>query len=91
MPWQTIPIKTLRKNLSTFPEWSGIVSSGLEAMAIRADVSCPEDMVSAIERTVDMWGRLDILVPNAGIQFHNEDLNLHQLDEGVWNLSLIHI
>ena len=54
-------------------------------MAIRADVSCPEDMVSAIERTVDMWGRLDILVPNAGIQFHNEDLNLHQLDEGVWN------
>ena len=54
-------------------------------MAIRADVSCPEDLVSAIERTVDLWGRLDILVPNAGIQLHNEDLNLHQLDEGVWN------
>jgi NAD(P)-dependent dehydrogenase (short-subunit alcohol dehydrogenase family) len=62
-----------------------IVSSGGSAIAIPTDVSRPEAIDAAVRKTVREWGRLDILIPNAGIQLHNEDLNLHQLEETVWD------
>ena len=64
---------------------SEIESSGGEAIAVCADVSKAKVVEAAIKKTVQNWGRLDILVPNAGIPLHNEDLNLHQLEEEVWD------
>ena len=42
-------------------------SSGVEAAAIRYDASRNEDIVHLIDQTVAMFGRLDVLVNNAGI------------------------
>ena len=44
-----------------------ITQDGGEALAMVADVSLPDDLARAVEATVGRWGRLDILVANAGI------------------------
>lgn len=41
--------------------------SGGEAIAIRADVACVDDIVRLVGETVTRYGRIDILVNNAGI------------------------
>lgn len=43
------------------------VQTGSRAVAIRVDVTCETDVEAMVQRTVDMFGRLDILVSNAGI------------------------
>jgi NAD(P)-dependent dehydrogenase (short-subunit alcohol dehydrogenase family) len=55
------------------------------AIGIPADVSRGDQMEAAVQKTVEHFGRLDILVPNAGIQMHQEDVNLHELPEDVWD------
>ena len=44
-----------------------IRAAGGEAIAIQGDVSSPEDMQAAVKTIVDTWGRLDIVIANAGI------------------------
>lgn len=55
------------------------------AIGIPTDVSNGDQMAAAVQKTVAHFGRLDILVPNAGIQMHQEDVNLHELPEDVWD------
>src|SRR5665647_3798894 len=64
---------------------------GCKALAIQADVRNEEDVRHLISRTVDEYGRLDILINNAGVA------NKKRLEEKLWRnttrswLSLIHI
>ena len=44
-----------------------IVAHGRRGVAVRADSAASDEVVAALERTVDQLGRLDILVNNAGI------------------------
>jgi 3-oxoacyl-[acyl-carrier protein] reductase len=44
-----------------------IVANGGEAIAIQADVSKVEQVDSLVERTMAEWGRIDVLINNAGI------------------------
>lgn len=44
-----------------------IEAAGGDALALTADISIPEQMQQAVQKTVDEWGRLDIVVANAGI------------------------
>ena len=44
-----------------------IKTGGGEAIAIKGDVSKPEEMQAAVQQIIDTWGRLDIVVANAGI------------------------
>ena len=44
-----------------------IAEAGGEATAIKCDVTIPEDVHGLIERTVAHYGRIDIVVSNAGI------------------------
>lgn len=44
-----------------------ITASGGEALPLAADVSQPDEVKDAIEQIVKHWGRLDIVVANAGI------------------------
>nr|PZN03260.1 MAG: 3-ketoacyl-ACP reductase [Bacillota bacterium] len=44
-----------------------IKEEGGEAFAIFADVSRPEDVVTLMKKTEEIYGRLDILINNAGI------------------------
>jgi len=62
-----------------------IVQSGGKAIAIPTDVSSEPQVEFAVAQTVSEFGRLDIVVPNAGIQMHNEDRELHELSEEVWD------
>lgn len=42
-------------------------ADGLEAISVAADVSDAEAVRSAIEQVMEAWGRIDVLVNNAGI------------------------
>jgi NAD(P)-dependent dehydrogenase (short-subunit alcohol dehydrogenase family) len=44
-----------------------IAEEGGEAMVVVADVTRSADCATAVERTLERWGRLDILVNNVGI------------------------
>ncbi len=60
-------------------------AAGHRAVSIPTDVSQASAVQEAVTRTVDEFGRLDIVVPNAGIQLHDRDVNLHELPEEVWD------
>lgn len=60
-------------------------AAGQEAIAIPTDVSDGAQIAAAVVQTVAHFGRLDIVVANAGIQLHREDVNLHELPEAVWD------
>ena len=45
-----------------------IQNAGGRAIAVQADVSRPEDVKNLVGRTVEEFGRLDIMVNNAGIE-----------------------
>ena len=44
-----------------------ITANGGEAIVIQADIQAPDQVEGAVERIVEAWGQLDIVVANAGI------------------------
>jgi NAD(P)-dependent dehydrogenase (short-subunit alcohol dehydrogenase family) len=44
-------------------------AGGHEAVAIRADVTAPDDVAAMVDETERLWGRVDVLVHNALIPF----------------------
>jgi 3-oxoacyl-(acyl-carrier-protein) reductase len=59
-----------------------ISENGGEATAVRADVSDPEQAQSLIDRTIEEFNRIDVLVNNAGI---NVDRTLRKLSVEDWD------
>lgn len=49
------------------PTHARIKASGGEAIFIKCDVTSPESLESLVKQTVEQYGRLDIMVNNAGI------------------------
>jgi 3-oxoacyl-[acyl-carrier protein] reductase len=43
---------------------------GVEAVAVRCDLSQPEQIEAALGEMLDAWGHIDILVNNAGVAFY---------------------
>jgi NAD(P)-dependent dehydrogenase (short-subunit alcohol dehydrogenase family) len=64
---------------------AALVQDGLKVIAIPTDVSDARQVEAAVARTVEAFGRLDIAVASAAVQFHDRDHTLHQLDETVWD------
>ena len=48
---------------------AAVTAAGGEAVAIRADVTVPDDVAAMVEATQQRWGRVDVLVHNALIPF----------------------
>src|SRR5215475_7323295 len=44
-----------------------IVADGGEALCVRADATKYEEVEGMVQRALDRWGRVDIMVNNAGI------------------------
>jgi NAD(P)-dependent dehydrogenase (short-subunit alcohol dehydrogenase family) len=63
-------------------------AAGGRALAIVADVAVASDVDRAVAQTVETFGRLDILVPNAAIQLHGRDIPLHEASEEVWEQTI---
>ncbi|WP_300382079.1 SDR family NAD(P)-dependent oxidoreductase [Clostridium sp.] len=62
-----------------------IESLGVEAIAVRCDVTNEEEVKAAIETVVNKFGRIDILLNNAGIAVHG---GVDTLSEKDWNKSM---
>ena len=58
-----------------------IVSAGGRAIAVRAGVGHPDDCKALIEKTIDTYGQIDILINNAGV---NRDRTLKRLSVDEW-------
>jgi NAD(P)-dependent dehydrogenase (short-subunit alcohol dehydrogenase family) len=61
---------------------AAIVNEGAEAVFVRCDVSNEEDVRVACQKAVDQYGRLDVLVNNAGIG--NREATLTELTLAEW-------
>lgn len=58
-----------------------IVSNGGRAIAVRAGVGHPDDCKALIDKTIETYGRIDILVANAGV---NRDRSLKRMSVDEW-------
>lgn len=61
---------------------SEIEAAGGQAVAVKADVSREDDVERLFKRTIEAFGRLDILVANAGIQ---RDAAVKDMSLDQWN------
>jgi NAD(P)-dependent dehydrogenase (short-subunit alcohol dehydrogenase family) len=64
-----------------------LLRNGHRAVALPTDVADAEQVEAAVSRTVETFGRLDIAVASAGVQLHDRDHTLHELEEEVWDLT----
>lgn len=58
---------------------------GVEAIAVRADVSRPSEAKRLIDATIERFGRIDFLVCNAGIW---EGASVDEMTEEVWDRTM---
>lgn len=61
---------------------SEIKAAGGEAMAVVCDVRVPEQVENVVKQTVDTYGRLDIMVNNAGASF---PVKVEELSPNGWD------
>ena len=61
-------------------------AEGGEALAIRSDVSVPEDVEAAVAKTVERFGRIDCAFNNAGVE--NKAAPVHEIALDEWDRIL---
>jgi glucose 1-dehydrogenase len=59
--------------------------AGAQAVALKADVSCEDQVANMFERMIQEFGTIDILVNNAGLQ---RDAPFHEMTLEQWNTVL---
>jgi len=61
-----------------------IAAEGGQSLALPTDVTVESEVAAAVAATVSRFGRLDVLVANAGVQRHSSDRDLFQMDLAEW-------
>ncbi len=64
---------------------SEIESHGVKAVAIRADIKSDDEVRRMVSRIKDDFGRLDVLVNNAGVTHWVKLANLEGLTDAIWD------
>lgn len=64
---------------------SQIKSAGGEVMALTADISKAEDAQAVVDSCMEKYGRIDILINNAGVQTQNDITFLDRDTDEVWD------
>ena len=62
-------VASSRRAVNGQPVADGIVKMGKEAVFIKCDVSKEEDVKALVDETIKRYGRIDVLVNNAGVNF----------------------
>jgi NAD(P)-dependent dehydrogenase (short-subunit alcohol dehydrogenase family) len=63
-----------------------IEEMGREALVLEANVSHPKEVKNCYKRTMEQWGRLDVVFANAGI--NGEVRPIEDLEPEEWNLTI---
>lgn len=67
---------------------AAICAAGGEAVAVRADVTVESEAKKLLEGALERWGRLDVLVNNAGWSKRIPHHQLDELTEEVWDRTM---
>ncbi len=65
-----------------------IARGGGEALVLPADVRDEHEVETAVQRAVDEWGGLDVVVANAGVELAGEVDRADRLDLAVWQRTI---
>ena len=73
---------TARREEWLTPTCEELNGLGIDCLAVKADISKPEDVAHLVAETLNRWGRIDILVNNAGTSWGAppEDMPLDKWD-----------
>lgn len=73
---------TARREEWLTPTYKEMTESGIECLAVKADISKVEDVERIVAEPLHKWGKIDILVNNAGISWGTppEDMPLDKWD-----------
>jgi NAD(P)-dependent dehydrogenase (short-subunit alcohol dehydrogenase family) len=64
------------------------IRAGGEALFHRTDVSDETQVKALVEKTLDRYGRVDILCNNAAVLFFREEARAHELTNEIWDRTL---
>lgn len=87
-------IALISRNKSALEEVAEEIQSfGREAIVIPTDVTFQDQVNNMVERTLERWGRVDILVSNAGIYYHSTifDLTADLMERSIQVNFLSHV
>ena len=65
-----------------------VIAQGAQATAVQGDVSQEKDCRRVVEKTIEKFGRLDILINNAGTTTFVPHHDLEGLTEDIWHQTL---
>jgi 3-oxoacyl-[acyl-carrier protein] reductase len=82
MPDTRAPRQTNQNHPLTPTPKKNPFKKGGEAITVAADVSKPADLEALVKAATDKWGRLDVLVNNAGI---TRDTLMMRMKPDMWN------
>jgi NAD(P)-dependent dehydrogenase (short-subunit alcohol dehydrogenase family) len=63
-----------------------IEEMGSEALVLEANISHPEEVANCYKRTIDQWGRLDVVFANAGI--NGVMTSIEEMEPKEWDLTI---